>query len=556
MLININIHEKTIAGKLLYKDLSLTISENQKLGLIGRNGTGKTTLLNLITSLDKDFDGDIEISTRTRLAFTRQEHTTVQNLNLIQYILDDLPEYKVLKSKIDSFAKLKSPSETQLHNYSEALERFNILGYFEVEEKIKEDLRRLQFSEELIYGTLSNLSGGQKRLAEVVKIMNSSANLVLMDEPTNHMDYVAKNWFIDWLKNFQGSVLVITHDRDVLNSLDGIIEIKDLTAVKFSGGYSSYLQQNTISASSNAAEYENAQKRIERLKIQIRQAVVRKLQAPPDQAKKWKTLENRLRKEHDELQENLQKPSLWIDKESTVDLKKTDLQKYQKYKAKNINIQTSSSSHGNLSLIKVEDLSLGYGNKILFQNLNFSISVGDRIEIRGRNGAGKTTLVKAILDSALQSSSDFTKLNFSEIRYFAGLIESSTQVSIGLYEQELSADFLNLSLESAVEKFYLDLNLKISEQKVRQVLANYLFEAHDLKTKVLNLSGGQKARLQLIKMFVNDPNLLILDEPTNHLDLPSIEELEEALKNYSGAILYISHDSYFQKALGGKLIQI
>ncbi len=550
MLINININEKSIAGKLLYKELSLTISENQKLGLIGRNGTGKTTLLNLITGIDKDFDGQIETSARTRLAFTRQEHTTVQNISLMQYILEDLPEYKQLKHKLDSFIKLKAPSETQLHNYSNSLERFNILGYFEVEEKIKEDLRRLQFPDKLIEGPISNLSGGQKRLAEVVKIMNSSANLVLMDEPTNHMDYIAKNWFIDWLKNFQGSVLVITHDRDVLNILDGIIEIKDLSAVKFNGGYNSYLQQNAISASSGAAEYENAKKRIERLKIQIRQAIVRKLQAPPDQAKKWKILENRLRKEHDELESNLQKPSLWIDKESSSDLRKADLAKYQKYKAKNISIQTSASSHGNLSLVKVENLSLGYGDKILFQNLNLSIFSGDKIEIRGRNGAGKTTLVKAILDSASGYKNPY------KIRYFNGLIESSPQSAIGLYEQELSADYLNLNLESAVEKFYLDSNLKVSEQKVRQVLANYLFEAQDLKTKVLNLSGGQKARLQLIKMFINNPNLLILDEPTNHLDLPSIEELEQALQNYSGAILYISHDSYFQKALGGEVVQI
>lgn len=550
MLANIDIFEKHMAGKLLYKNLSLIISENQKIGLIGRNGTGKTTLLNLISNLDKDFDGSIELSSKTRLAFTRQEHNSVGEMPLIQYILEDLPEYKDLKNKLDSFANLKNPSQTQLENYSNSLERFNILGYFEVEEKIKEDLRRLQFSEELISGKLLSLSGGQKRLAEVVKIMNSSANLVLMDEPTNHMDYVAKAWFIDWLKNFQGSVLVITHDRDVLAHVDNIVEIKDLSAVKFSGNYDAYLKQNTVAASSGAAEYENAKKRIEKLEIQIRQAVVRKLQAPPEAAKRWKTLENRLRKERDELQENLQKPSLWIDKESTTGLKKEDLAKYDKYKARNINIQTSASSHGNLSLVKVEDLSLGYGENILFSDLNLSIFSGDKVEIRGRNGTGKTTLVKAILDSSSGHSNPY------KIRYFDGLVESSPQVVIGNYEQELSADYLKLSLEEAIEKFYLDANLKVNEQKVRATAASYLFESHDLATKVSNLSGGQKARLQLIKMFVVEPNLLILDEPTNHLDLPSIEELEEALKNYQGAILYISHDSYFQKALNGEVVKL
>lgn len=550
MLANIQITEKSMAGKLLYKELALIISENQKVGLVGRNGTGKTTLLNLIAGLDKEYDGCIDLSNKARLAFTRQEHSEVSSMSLIQYILEDLPEYKNLKSKLDNFVNIKEPSNKQLESYSNALGRFNILGYFEVEERIKEDLRRLQFSEELIEGQVSSLSGGQKRLAEVVKIMNSSANLVLMDEPTNHMDYIAKAWFTDWLKNFQGSVVVITHDRDVLAFVDSIVEIKDLSAHKFTGNYDAYLKQNAVSASSGAADYENAQKRMERLKVQINQAVVRKLQAPPDQAKKWKILENRLRKEYEDLSENVEKPSLWIDKESTEGLKKEELAKYDKYKAKNINIQTSSSSHGVSSLVKVEDLSLGYGDTQIFQNLSFAISGGERIEIRGRNGAGKTTLVKSILDSASGHQ------NSHNIRCFSGLIETSPNISIGFYEQELSASYLSLDLEEAIEKFHVDADIKVNSQKVRSIASNYLFQVGDLKTKVSSLSGGQKARLQLIKMFIKDPNLLILDEPTNHLDLPSIEELEEALKLYQGAILYISHDSYFQKALEGKLVNI
>jgi ATPase subunit of ABC transporter with duplicated ATPase domains len=550
MLAKINIAEKSMGGKLLYKDLNLSINDGQKIGLIGRNGTGKTTLLNLIASLDSDYDGQITFSEKTRLAFTRQEHSDVSGMDLIQYILEDLPEFKKLKKTLDSFSKLKLPSNKHLENYSHALERFNILGYFEVEEKIKEDLRRLQFSKELIEGKLSSLSGGQKRLAEVVKIMNSSANLVLMDEPTNHMDYVAKNWFINWLRSFQGAIVIVTHDRDVLAHVSSIIEVKDLSLDNFSGNYEAYLKQNAVSASSGAAEYENAQKRIEKLKVQIRQAVVRKLQAPPDQAKKWKILENRLRREHDELEQSLSKPSLWIDKESTEGMKKEELAKYAKYKAKNINVETSSSSHGTSNLIKVEDLSLGYEQNILFDSLNFTIASGEKVEIRGRNGAGKTTLVKAILDYARDH------LNPSSIKYFGCLVETSPQISIGFYEQELSADYLSLTLDEAVEKFYMDAGIKINDQKIYSVISNYLFERHDASTLVRNLSGGQKARLQLIKMFVSEPNLLILDEPTNHLDLPSIEELEEALKTYEGAILYISHDTYFQKALNGQVINI
>lgn len=550
MLAKINIAEKSMGGKLLYKGLDLSINDGQKIGLIGRNGTGKTTLLNLIAGLDKDYDGNIDLSDKARLAFTRQEHSEVNNMDLIQYILEDLPELKSLKKTLDSFANLKNPSPKQLENYSTALDRFTVLGYFEVEERIKEDLRRLQFSDELIEGKLSSLSGGQKRLAEVVKIMNSSANIVLMDEPTNHMDYVAKNWFINWLNNYQGAVIIVTHDRDVLAQVSSIIEVKDLKVEKFTGNYDAYLRQNAVSASSGAANYENAQKRIEGLKVQIKQAVVRKLQAPPDQAKKWKILEQRLRREHDDLVENTAKPSLWIDKESTDGMKKDALAKYDKYKAKNINIQTSSSAHGTSNLVKVEDLSLGYQENILFDDLSFALASGEKVEIRGRNGAGKTTLVKAILDSAGDH------LNPNSIRYFGGLIETSQQISIGFYEQELSDTYLNLTLGEAVEKFYINAGIKVNNQKIYSTISNYLFERQDAEIPVKNLSGGQKARLQLIKMFITEPNLLILDEPTNHLDLPSIEELEEALKSYSGAILYISHDTYFQKALNGKVVKL
>lgn len=547
MLAKIHVAEKAMGEKLLYKDLDLSINDGQKIGLIGRNGTGKTTLLNMIAGLDKDYDGDVYISDNTRLAFTRQEHSDVSSMDLIQYILEDLPELKELKKTLDSFGNLKDPSPKQLENYSTALDRFTVLGYFEVEERIKEDLRRLQFSEELINGKLSSLSGGQKRLAEVVKIMNSSASLVLMDEPTNHMDYVAKNWFINWLKNYQGAVVIVTHDRDVLANVTSIVEVKDLGLEKFAGNYDAYLSQNAVSASAGAAEYENAQKRIETLDIQIKQAVVRKLQT---KEKRWEILERRLRREYDRLVENTKKPSLWIDKESTAGLKKGELAKYDKYKAKNIDIQTSSSNHGSSNLIKVEDLSLGYGDKQLFEELGFTLASGEKLEVRGRNGAGKTTLVKAILDSAGDHS------NPHRIKYFGGLIETSPQISIGFYEQELSADYLKLSLGEAVEKFYIDAGIKVNDQKIYSTISNYLFERNDAEITVKDLSGGQKARLQLIKMFITEPNLLILDEPTNHLDLPSIEELEEALKIYEGAILYISHDTYFQKALNGEVVNI
>jgi ATPase subunit of ABC transporter with duplicated ATPase domains len=206
----------------------------------------------------------------------------------------------------------------------------------------------------------------------------------------------------------------------------------------------------------------------------------------------------------------------------------------------NIGGDDSRSKH---VLVSSSKLSLGYGDSPLFSGVTIDLREGEAVELRGRNGAGKTTLIKALLGS-------------KEATIFEGTLTLDTHVRIGVYEQEVSKHYFDLTLGDAIERMYLDRNLSISNTKVRQLLSDYLFTEGDAMVPIHRLSGGQKARFQLITMLANDPQLLILDEPTNHLDLPSSEELEVALEKYSGAILYVSHDGYFRDAIGGEVVQV
>jgi ATPase subunit of ABC transporter with duplicated ATPase domains len=193
--------------------------------------------------------------------------------------------------------------------------------------------------------------------------------------------------------------------------------------------------------------------------------------------------------------------------------------------------------------VNVKGLSLGYGDTPLFDGINIDLREGEALEIRGRNGAGKTTLIKAILGETTAT-------------HFGGDITLDNHMRIGVYEQEVAPTYFDLPLEAAIEKMYLDRDLSISTTKIRGLLSDYLFTEGDGKTPISRLSGGQKARFQLISMLANDPQLLILDEPTNHLDLPSIEELETAIAKYSGAVLYVSHDGFFRDALNGDVLMV
>ena len=549
MIADIHITEKSFGDKTLMKDVKFSVDDGEKVGVVGRNGVGKSTLFGILSGKDTDYTGEIIFRRGITIATTAQEHHGLGDQTVMSYILGGLPEYSKLKKIVDEYPLTMGDNMRKIEEYTQALERFDQKGFYQVEEKIERELSNFQLDG---YGNrrISSLSGGQKRLVEIVKIMHSEAHLALIDEPTNHMDYVAKQQFIDWMNSQpHQAMLIITHDRDVLGQVDRIVEIKDGQAVSYRGNYDAYLKQNAQATTAGMNNFEQIEKRIVNLKQKVLDYQrLKEKSRNPGTIQKFKRLENEARAELEELSE-MEKPTFWIDKESASQLDYKSAERYGKFKSRNIRLSMKdASSRSQHVLVRAENVAVGIGERILFEDVNIDLREGEAIEIRGRNGAGKTTLIRMILASG--KSFDGGPVLYS------GDIFLDPQVRIGVYEQEIDERYLSDPLEKAIEKLYMSRDLSISDTKIRQLLADYLFTDADRMTPLARLSGGQKARFQIIAMLANDPQLLILDEPTNHLDLPSIEELETALAKYSGAILYVSHDNYFREKLGGKVVQI
>lgn len=545
MLLTATIEEKSIGTKHLFSGLRLHVEKGEKVAIIGRNGVGKTTLFRMLVGLDKDYAGSIVTQPGARIIATAQEHTAVGDMNVMNYILSRLPEYKELKHIIDTYPDHMGDNMGKIEVYSEALERFGTLDYYTVEDRIQQSLEDYQLPA-VANQPMSALSGGQKRFVELIAVEHADADLALIDEPTNHMDYVAKAAFLEWLIAVQRGVVVISHDRDVLEQVDRIIEIKNGSAQEFKGNYRAYLAQNAQTAGAQMHDYAIAQKTLENLQKQIAQARAKKpsWSGTADQKNPFVVMERRLQKQYDEIRANMVEPNFWIDRESAAGLNKKVSDNYDKFKAKNIRLHKTSQPDRQRQLLGVEKLQLGYTDSPLFKPVSFSLQHGDRLHLIGRNGAGKTTLVRAVMDAADCSRAKTWR---------GGSIFCDKGLRLSHYEQEAGRELLGMPLFTAIEHIYASLGQNSSTEVVMRTMGNYLFNPYEDKdTLVADLSGGQQARLQLIKMLANDPNMLILDEPTNHLDLPSIEELENALKDYHGALLYISHDSFFSKNLGGE----
>lgn len=664
MIADITITEKSFGPKVLMTGVKFSVDDNEKVGVVGRNGIGKSTLFGILTGTDTDYTGEVIFKRGTSVVATAQEHHGLNGQTVMEYILQGLPEYAALHHIIKNHPLTMGDDMRKINEYSDALERFGDKGFYQIEEMVAEELKNFQmdgFGERI----LTTLSGGQKRLVEVVKIMHADADLALLDEPTNHMDYVAKKQFVDWLKNSNQAMLVITHDRDVLKEVDRIIELKDGSVQNYKGNYDAYLKQNATSTGTAMNDFEMIEKRIVNLKQKVLDYQrLKEKSRNPSTIQRFKRLENMSRAELAEL-EKMEKPTFWIDKESAENLNYKVASQYQKFKAKNIRLSIKNDeSRSKHVLVRAMDLALGYGDSILFDGVNIDLREGEAAELRGRNGAGKTTLIKALLGTSPLASvgqhsplpslspapsrpllsppalkpglaevpgsslgsvsrksaeatserrsaalsqdkrvtvgdarqperelrplkdskgpevepkelSDETlgsdavsmarerylegggaRKRKSELTCYSGTITLDPHARVGVYEQEIGEKYLELPLADAIERMYMDKDLPISTTKIRQLMADYLFTEGDGQIPLARLSGGQKARFQLMSMLANEPQLLILDEPTNHLDLPSIEELETALAKYSGAILYVSHDNYFRDKLGGQIVQV
>ena len=549
MILSVEITEKSFGNKQLLQNVKFSIDEGEKVGLIGRNGIGKSTLFGILLGRDQDFSGEVIFRKGSVIASTQQEYFGVGEQTVLDFILNDLPEYARLSKLLRELPEKMGENMALIEKYTDALNRFQEKNFHFIEDKIKAELRDFGLSG-FEDRQMKTLSGGQKRLVDTIKIIHSKADLALVDEPTNFMDSHAKNRFLNWMKNSSEAVLVITHDRDVLSKVDRIIEIRDGKTYIFKGNYDDYLRANMFSTTNQIQDFESIQRRIANLKDKVREYQRMKEKArDPSTIQRFKRLENKSREELADL-EMIEKPSFWIDQENVKNLGFKAAKSYQKFKAKNVKIGIKNEETRSVrSLVRTENLALGYGSledalenkngaKILFENVNFDLKVGGILEIFGRNGVGKTSLIKTIFGAENEKA-----------EIYDGDIFLDETARIGIYSQEIGSEFFEMNLKDAIEKIYLDQNISITEEKIYRILHQYLFSTEDFETPISELSVGQKASFQIIKMLSNDPQILILDEPTSHLDLPSIEGLERALKNYSGAIIFVSHDDYFRKAL-------
>lgn len=531
---------KAVGARYLFKDLSFTLMPGEKIALIGRNGYGKTTLLKMLTGEDHEFEGSIRTRKDIRITLTKQEHIENAQQSSLEYILNSVPHYFEYKKILDEYEQGK---DTNLNRYLETLEYFTDHRYFNVEEAVLGSLADFGISGDKARMPLANLSGGQKRYVEMTRMMFARSDLLLIDEPTNHMDYKGKERFINWMRSAEQTVIVVTHDRDVLKNVTKILELKDQKITVFNGNYDAYIKQNATQTLSSVKLYTDQLNRLKEAKKKVEWGLQMRAKS-----KEWKTRYDHWLRDYEKLKEETVKPAFWIDQNSAEELDKKVIDSYDKFKEKNIKITANHEVKRGGEIVGVRRLALGFKDPI-FTDINFSLQNNDRVFIKGKNGAGKSTLVKTVI-ALSQDQSPEAKLHDGEVKF-------GNDLRIGEYQQEIHHSYLDLPLAEAIRQVHREKNIIIDDNKVFSLMAQYLFDPRqDAQQKIAHLSGGQKARFQLIKMFIGEPNLLILDEPTNHLDLPSIEELENVLDSFSGAILYISHDTYFINRLGGEVIEL
>lgn len=530
---------KSIGAKYLFQNLDFTIVPGERVALIGRNGYGKTTLLKMLSGEDHDYEGSIITRKGIRITLTRQEHIHDATQSALEYILKDVPHYYEYKQILDDY---EQGLNTNINHYLKILEYFTDKKYFNVESSILSTLADFNISHDLAQQPLANLSGGEKRYVEMTRMMFSRSDLLLVDEPTNHMDYQGKERFISWMRSLSQTMVVVTHDRDVLKQVTKIIELKDKKIEVFKGNYDDYISQNANKTLTSVKLYSDQLNRLKDAKKKVDWGLQMRAKS-----KEWKIRYDHWLRDYEKIKAETVKPSFWIDQNSVEALDKKVVDSYHKFKQKNIKITVATDNPRGSELIRVRNLALGYDQPV-FTDLNFSLR-DDRVFIKGKNGAGKSTLVRTIMA--------LSKNEQPKAEQIEGEIVFGNDVRIGEYEQEISSKYLSLPLAEAIRLSYEEKKVAIDDQRIRSILAQYLFHPiNDGHQKIAHLSGGQKARFQLIKMFIDEPNLLVLDEPTNHLDLPSIEELENALSKFEGGILYISHDTYFIDRMGGKVIEL
>ena len=520
MLIQLNGISKSYSGDPILSNISMKIESGDRMGLVGVNGAGKSTLLKIIAG-DIPYDnGEIYIGKETKIGYLRQNSGLQMDNTIWNEMLSVFADLLQVEKELRELERIMGePSlmtdtekyEKTMNRYATKSDWFMEHGGYEIEAKIRGVLQGIGFGDFSHNIPIHKLSGGQKTRLALAKILLEQPDLLMLDEPTNHLDFTTLAWLEGYLRSYPGTILVVSHDRYFLDSLVTVIyEVERTKAQRYTGNYSKYVKSKEKNREILAKKFSFQQEQIAKMEDYIQRNIT--------MATSSKSAKNK-RKQLERI-ERIDKP--------LKDLKRAQM-----------SFSIEKTSHK--EVLRVRDINIYFGvdneRKPLLKNISFQLSRGEKVALIGPNGIGKSTLLKTLIDDYKPDS---------------GVITWGNGVTIGYYDQEQSTLHPNNTILDEVWSMFPH----IEEARIRTVLGNFLFTGEDVFKKISSLSGGEKARVALSKLMLQEANVLIIDEPTNHLDLFSKEVLESALMNYEGTLFFISHDRYFLNKLANKMLEL
>lgn len=496
------------------KNASFHIEEREKAAIVGINGAGKTTLLRIIMGEYSADSGEVVIAKDRTIGYLAQhqnlsgDNTMYDELLSVKQDIIDL-ERKIRKLELDMHGREGAELEAVMEAYSKSTHQFELQNGYAYKSEVVGVLKGLGFDEPDFEKRMSTLSGGQKTRVALGRLLLSKPDIIMLDEPTNHLDMNSIAWLENYLVNYDGSVIIVAHDRYFLDKVvTKVIEVECGVVSVFSGNYSDYAAKKKQLMDAKLKEYYNQQR-----DIKHQEEVIAKLKSF-NREKSIKRAESR---------EKL------LDKIEVID-KPITVQETMHFKLE------PAKESGN-DVLSVEGLSKSFGSQKLFEDVSFEIKKGEKVALIGNNGTGKTTILK-IINHIIEADS--------------GKVRLGANVEIGYYDQEHNVLHMDKTAFEEIGDAYPDM----SNTQIRNMLACFLFTGDDVFKKIGDLSGGERGRVSLAKLMLSNANFLILDEPTNHLDIMSKEILESALNRYTGTVLYVSHDRYFINKTAGRIIEL
>ena len=512
MLIQLNNITKNFVVNEIFSNVKMEINDKDRVAIVGRNGAGKSTLLKIISG-ELSFDsGERTISKNTTIGYLSQEFIVREDLSIYEEMITCFDEIIGLEENLEKLSYELTPEN--IEKDPGLLDRFDRLQNevlthkdYHYKSKIESVLYGLDFTKDVFDKKISTFSGGEKTRLSMAKLLLSEPDLLILDEPTNHLDMENVAWLENYLSSYNGAIVIVSHDRYFLDKVVNVVYNLEFGKLKkYVGNYSRFLKQYEEDYEKQLKEFTSQQKDIKRLEEFVQKNIAR--------ASTSKMAKSRQKV---------------LDKMELIDNPKKD--------DKAANIEFKIKEQSGRDVLMIENLKVGYDGKQVGNAYNFSVYKGDRIAIVGRNGIGKSTLIKTIAKKQ---------------NALGGSVHYGSKVSLGYYDQK-QAEFE--SSKTILNELWDEYPL-MKEAEVRTVLGRFLFRGDSVLKIVRDLSGGEKARLQLAKLMLEKNNLLVLDEPTNHLDITSKQVLEDALENYEGTIVFVSHDRYFINKIANKVLDI